>query len=78
MQRRDIQLMPDFVKQALIENDVYNDYLARPHYQRNDYLMWITNAKQEKTKKKRVQQMIDELRVGGIYMNMDHPASSKH
>lgn len=69
--------MPDFVREALEENNVMDAYLERPAYQRNDYLGWIDRAKQEATKQKRLRQMIDELERGGVYMNMDHPPSAR-
>jgi hypothetical protein len=31
-----------------------------------------------KDAEKRLQQMVDELKVGGVYMKIKHPASSKH
>lgn len=69
--------MPESVKQALIENNVLEDYYDRPAYQQNDYLGWIARAKQDATRAKRLNQMIDELKRGGVYMKMDHPASRK-
>lgn len=45
-------------------------YDARPDYQKNDYLGWITRAKLEATRRKRLAQMIDELKRGDVYMNM--------
>ena len=54
------------------------DYLSRPDYQRNDYLGWIERAKKEETKEKRLKQMIEELKKGGVYMKMKHPASVKN
>lgn len=77
MLQRKKQPMPGFVLSALQENNVLRDYQSRPDYQKNDYLMWINNAKQESTKQKRLNQMVDELKSGGIYMNMEHPASRK-
>jgi len=70
-------LMPDFVKQALDENDLMIAYLARPAYQQNDYLAWITRAKRPETVQKRLNQMLTELEQGGVYMNMKHQPSSK-
>ncbi len=75
--QRDIQPMPDFIKEALTKNGVMDDYLARPAYQQNDYLSWITRAKQETTQQKRLHQMLEELKVGGVYMRMKHPLSEK-
>jgi len=69
--------MPDFVKLALEERSLMDAYRARPAYQQNDYIGWINRAKRQETKEKRLQQMLDELEVGGIYMKMEHPASAK-
>jgi len=69
--------MQEFVEQSLKENNVWEDYVSRPAYQQNDYVWWINDAKKMNTKKKRLNQIIEELRVGGIYMGMDHPPSRK-
>jgi uncharacterized protein YdeI (YjbR/CyaY-like superfamily) len=69
--------MPDFVKTALEERGLMNAFKARPAYQQNDYIGWISRAKRQETKMKRLQQMLDELKEGGVYMNMRHPASKK-
>lgn len=67
---RDLQPMPDFVAAALRDGGLVGQYQARPAYQRNDYLMWINNAKRPETKQKRLAQMLDELAGGGVYMRM--------
>ena len=69
--------MPDYVKQALVEQGLLDLFFDRPPYQQNDYLGWIERAKRQETRKKRLSQMLSELEVGGIYMNMNHPASRK-
>jgi uncharacterized protein YdeI (YjbR/CyaY-like superfamily) len=69
--------MPAFVREALEEKSLMDAYRARPDYQQNDYIWWINDAKSEQTKHKRLRQMLDELREGGVYMNMDHPPSRK-
>lgn len=69
--------MPDFVRQALEERGLMEDYRARPAYQQNDYVGWITRAKRQATVQRRLEQMLDELEMGGVYMNMDHPPSRK-
>lgn len=69
--------MPDFVREALEENDLMAAYGGRPAYQRNDYIGWIVQAKRRETQAKRLNQMLDELREGGVYMKMDHPPSRK-
>ncbi|HWC29418.1 MAG TPA: YdeI/OmpD-associated family protein [Dehalococcoidia bacterium] len=68
--KRDIQPMPDDVRQVLLQRSLMAEYDARPDYQRNDYLMWIAGAKREATRQKRIDQMLDELARGGVYMNM--------
>lgn len=62
--------MPDFVRDALEARGLRTQYEARPPYQRNDYLMWINKAQREETKRKRLDQMLDELAGGGVYMRM--------
>lgn len=67
---REIQPMPDFVRDALKARGLIKKYEERPAYQRNDYLLWIDTAKLEPTKQKRLNQMLDELESGGVYMKM--------
>jgi uncharacterized protein YdeI (YjbR/CyaY-like superfamily) len=62
--------MPDFIRSALNEYEVMDAYRARPPYQQNDYIGWITRAKREETKQKRLNQMLDELKKGNVYMKM--------
>lgn len=69
--------MPDDILAALGQHGSTDDYRARPAYQQNDYIGWITRAKTPATRQKRMDQMLSELARGGIYMNMAHPASSK-
>lgn len=71
------QIMSKLVYTALIYNGVLKDYKSRPAYQQSDCLMWINKAKTDSTKAKRTQQMIDELKIGGLYMNMTHKPSIK-
>ena len=74
---RPIQKMPSFVRKALTENGVMEAYRLRPAYQQNDYLGWITRAKLEPTRKRRLAQMLDELARGDRYMKMAYrPKSS--
>jgi uncharacterized protein YdeI (YjbR/CyaY-like superfamily) len=67
---RDIQPMPEFVREAIRARGLTEKYEERPAYQRNDYLMWINQAKHEGTKRKRLGEMLDELEDGGVYMRM--------
>ena len=69
--------MPDYIREALERRGLMDDYEARPAYQQNDYIGWITRAKRQSTKDKRLNQMLEELEIGGVYMNMDHPPSRK-
>ncbi len=62
--------MPDDVRDALDREGLVAAYAARPDYQKNDYLGWISRAKREETRLKRLNQMLDELKRGGAYMNM--------
>ena len=75
--KRDLHAMPDFVQQALKSENLFKDYLARPAYQQNDYIGWIIHTKLDITKQKRLKQMLNELRQGGVYMKMSHPTSAK-
>ncbi|RTZ59964.1 MAG: hypothetical protein DSZ32_04450 [Gammaproteobacteria bacterium] len=69
--------MPDYFRQALEQHGLVQDYQARPAYQRNDYIGWIERAKRPQTREKRLRQMLQELKQGGVYMNMKHAASEK-
>lgn len=62
--------MPEDVRRALAERRLLEAYQARPEYQQNDYLGWITRALRETTRQKRLAQMLEELESGGVYMNM--------
>ena len=64
--------MPDFVRNALIERGLMEAYKKRPPYQQNDYIGWINRAKREETIHKRLEQMLDELEHGGVYMKMKY------
>jgi hypothetical protein len=62
--------MPDFIHNALQKRGLMEAYLARPPYQRNDYIGWITRARHTATRQKRLKQMLTELKKGDIYMKM--------
>jgi len=63
--------MPDFIQDALHKRGLMDAYLARPPYQRNDYIGWITRARLTATRQKRLKQMLAELKKGNVYMKMD-------
>ena len=69
--------MPAWIRDALREAGLEGAYRERPAYQRNDYVGWITRAKLEPTKQKRLGQMLDELERGGVYMKMEHAPSRR-
>ena len=75
--KRPEQPMPADVDEALRREGVLDAYRERPAYQRNDYLSWIGQAQQDETRAKRVRQMVDELREGGVYMGMEHTPSRR-
>lgn len=68
--KRPLTPMPDDVRAALDEHGLMAAYDERPDYQRNDYLRWIIGAKRQETRDKRLQQMLDELKRGDVYMRM--------
>lgn len=70
--RRERYPMTDFIRNALVDNKLMEAYDNRPPYQRNDYIGWITRAKLDETRQKRLQQMLDELRLGNVYMKMSY------
>jgi uncharacterized protein YdeI (YjbR/CyaY-like superfamily) len=74
--KREVQPMPDDVREALESRGLTAEYNERPAYQRNDYLAWIARAKRESTREKRIGQMLEELAAGGVYMNMPHRPSA--
>jgi uncharacterized protein YdeI (YjbR/CyaY-like superfamily) len=68
--QRDLNPMPDDVREALETSGLVDAYERRPPYQRNDYLGWIGRAKQPETRRRRLEQMLDELARGDVYMRM--------
>ncbi len=69
--------MPDFVRRALLERGLMEAYLARPPYQRNDYVGWIARAKLARTRDKRLRIMLGELTAGHGYMGMGYFPSGR-
>ncbi len=60
--------LPDFVAAALEQEGLWEQYRARPPYQQNDYVAWISRGQREVTRQKRLGQMLAELRAGQGYM----------
>jgi uncharacterized protein YdeI (YjbR/CyaY-like superfamily) len=66
--------MPDDIRNLLTREGVMPAYNARPPYQQNDYIGWITRAKRPETRQKRIEQMLAELEAGNAYMKMPYRA----
>lgn len=62
--------MPEFVLEALRDRGLLEAYRSRPAYQQNDYVGWITRAKRPDTRHRRLQQMLEEIELGDVYMKM--------
>jgi hypothetical protein len=75
--RRDRHQMPDYFLDALKKAKLVDAYEARPPYQQNDYVGWITDAKRQETRDARMVQMLDELRRGDVYMKMPYKPRAK-
>lgn len=75
--KRERHTMPAFIEAALAKRNLTEAYCERPAYQQNDYLGWIMRAKREETIQKRLEQMLDELERGGVYMKMAHKPSRR-
>lgn len=73
---RPIHEMPDFRRDTLVEHDLMDAHESRPAYQQNDYVGWIKRAKRPATKQKRLDQMLDELQRGDVYLKMDYQPKS--
>ena len=67
-----INPMPELVKNALVERGLTEAYSNCPPYQQNDYVGWISRAKQRATQERRLAQMLDELAAGDSYMGMKY------
>lgn len=68
--------MPADVRRALDERGLLDAYRDRPPYQQNDYIGWITRARRPETRRRRLDQMLDELEAGDRYMKMPYRARS--
>ena len=66
--------LPAFVREALRTSGLMEAYKARPPYQQNDYIGWITRAKRPETRQRRLTQMLEELASGDHYMKMPYRA----
>jgi uncharacterized protein YdeI (YjbR/CyaY-like superfamily) len=64
------QPVPADVRAALGKRKLMAAYRERPAYQQNDYLGWLARATRPETRQRRLEQMLDELKSGGVYMRM--------
>ena len=70
--KRPRYLMPDFVREALLDRGLMDAYRDRPAYQQNDYVGWICRAKRQETVDRRLAQILNELESGDKYMKMSY------
>jgi uncharacterized protein YdhG (YjbR/CyaY superfamily) len=68
--KRPRKVMPARIRRTLASRGLMEAYRARPPYQRNDYVGWITRAKLPETRSRRLEQMLGELAQDTHYMNM--------
>ncbi len=68
--KRPLHAMPEDVRMALEQHKLLDAYRQRPPYQQNDYVGWIGRAKLPATRRKRLDQMLAELKAGSVYMHM--------
>jgi hypothetical protein len=61
------QAMPGNVRAALEKRNLMDAYLARPEYQKGDYLKWIALAAGPAAKQQRLDQMLEELDKGNLF-----------
>jgi hypothetical protein len=59
--------MPGNVSGALAKTNLTDAFRARPDYQQNGYLKWIATAAGPTAKQQRLDQMLDELKKGGLF-----------
>lgn len=60
-------ILPDEIVAELKSAGLEDEYKSRPYYQQKGYLQWITDAKREETREKRIRTMLTELE-DGTYM----------
>ncbi|HEY5923258.1 MAG TPA: YdeI/OmpD-associated family protein [Kofleriaceae bacterium] len=61
-------VVPGFVRSALDARKLMDAFIARPEYQKTEYMQWIDKAPLMAGKRKRLDQMLDELEKGNAYM----------
>jgi hypothetical protein len=71
------QPMPGNVRGALAKRNLMDAYRDRPQYQQDDYLKWIAQAFGPQAKQQRLDQMLDELEKGTVYMGEPYTPPAK-
>jgi uncharacterized protein YdeI (YjbR/CyaY-like superfamily) len=56
--------LPREIEQRLEESGLLKAYRGRTYYQQKGYLQWIEAVKQEATRERRIERMLEELREG--------------
>ena len=69
--------MPADIQRTLAKRRLMAAYRARPAYQQNDYIGWITRAWRDDTRQKRLARMLHELADGGLYRGTAHRPSRR-
>lgn len=59
--------VPKHIKRALKKKGLMKTYLKRPTQQQSNYIGWIEEAGKGKEQEKRLNEMLDELKVGDVY-----------
>ncbi len=72
--KRPVNPMPEDIHGELEGRALMERFHARPPYQQNDYIGWIARAKRPETRRKRLEQMLEELAGGDKYMKMEYQA----
>ncbi|MDU2158284.1 YdeI/OmpD-associated family protein, partial [Clostridium sp.] len=60
-EERTIELPEEFKEKLMVNNDAYKFYESLPYSQQRKYFQWITSAKKEETKVKRMEEAIEKL-----------------
>jgi uncharacterized protein YdeI (YjbR/CyaY-like superfamily) len=60
-----VHKIPDDLAKALLKNDeIFNLWNSLTVIARNEFLCWVENAKQDKTRQRRIKRTIEELLEG--------------
>lgn len=60
-EERNIELPEEFKEKLIVNNDAYKFYESLPYSQQRKYFQWITSAKKEETKVKRMEEALEKL-----------------